>query len=169
MTATALIELLELLESEEILVWLDGGWGVDALLGSQSRPHRDVDLILCITDVPKLQAVLGRIGFTVCEGIPPHSFVLANGLGLEVDIHAVVFDEEGNGRYQMRNQEEWIYPSEGFSGQGVINGGVVRCLSSTAQVLCHAYGYTPVEKDFRDMELLQKRFGLELPPQLRRA
>ena len=30
-----------------------------------------------------------------------------------------------------------------------------------------AYGYTPTEKDFRDMELLQQRFGVELPPQLK--
>jgi hypothetical protein len=40
-------------------------------------------------------------------------------------------------------------------------------LSPAIQVLCHAYGYTPIEKDFRDMELLQERFGVELPPQLR--
>jgi len=35
--------------------------------------------------------------------------------------------------------------------------------------LCHAHGYAPVEKDFRDMELLEERFGVELPAQLRRS
>jgi hypothetical protein len=35
-------------------------------------------------------------------------------------------------------------------------------------VLGHANGYVPVEKDFRDMERLAERFGVELPPQLRR-
>jgi hypothetical protein len=37
----------------------------------------------------------------------------------------------------------------------------VRCLSPTAQVLGHAHDYVPVGKDFRDMELLAERFGLE--------
>jgi hypothetical protein len=36
-------------------------------------------------------------------------------------------------------------------------------------VLCHAHGYAPAEKDFRDMELLQARFGVDLPHHLRRA
>ena len=44
--------------------------------------------------------------------------------------------------------------------QGRIKGLSVRCLSPTTQVLCHAYGYQPTEKDFRDVELLQKRFGV---------
>ena len=45
----------------------------------------------------------------------------------------------------------------------------VRCLSPATQVLCHAHGYVPTEKDFRDMELLAERFGVELPQQLRRS
>jgi lincosamide nucleotidyltransferase A/C/D/E len=28
------------LEAAGLVVWLDGGWGVDALLGRQTRPHR---------------------------------------------------------------------------------------------------------------------------------
>jgi hypothetical protein len=32
----------------------------------------------------------------------------------------------------------------------------------------HAHGYVPKEKDLRDMELLKARFGVELPPHLRR-
>lgn len=27
-------------------VWLDGGWGVDALLGRQTRPHDDMDIVI---------------------------------------------------------------------------------------------------------------------------
>jgi hypothetical protein len=42
----------------------------------------------------------------------------------------------------------------------------VSCLSATAQVLCHAHGYAPTEKDFRDMGLLEECLGVELPPQL---
>jgi hypothetical protein len=41
--------------------------------------------------------------------------------------------------------------------------------AAETQVLCHAHGYVPTEKDLRDMELLQGRFGVELPPHLRRS
>jgi lincosamide nucleotidyltransferase A/C/D/E len=100
--------------------------------------------------------------------LPPDSFVLADGAGLEVDVHAVRFDERSDGLYRMQNGETWVFPAEGFVGRGVVEGRRVRCLSPEAQVLCHAHGYEPVEKDFRDMELLRQRFGVELPPQLQR-
>jgi lincosamide nucleotidyltransferase A/C/D/E len=167
MTTSALVELLELLDAARIPVWLDGGWGVDALLGERTRPHRDVDIILRVADVPKLLEIMGSRGFAIKEGVPPSSFVLADGLGLKVDVHAVVFDDDDNGVYRMQNGEDWIYPAEGFDGQGVIAGRSVSCLSPEAQVLCHANGYAPTEKDLRDMARLQERFGVELPPHLR--
>jgi lincosamide nucleotidyltransferase A/C/D/E len=169
MSAADLIELLQLLDEASVEVWLDGGWGVDALLRTQTRSHKDVDIVLRVSDVPKLREILGRGGFVFKEGIPPNSFVLANGLGLEMDVHAVVFDDDGHGVYRMQNGEDWIYPAEGFNGHGAVGNVDVRCLSAATQVLCHAHGYTPTEKDFRDMELLKERFGVELPPQLKRG
>ncbi|HEV2706780.1 MAG TPA: nucleotidyltransferase family protein [Pyrinomonadaceae bacterium] len=169
MSSAALVELLRLFESASIPVWLDGGWGVDALLQRQTRSHKDVDIILPVGDVPKLQGLLAERGFTVREGKPPDSFVLADGAGLEVDVHAVTFDNLGNGVYRMQNGEDWIYSAQHLSGQGSIGGENVRCLTPEAQVLCHAYGYALAEKDYRDMELLEEHFGVELPSQLRRG
>ena len=167
MTTSALLDLLLVFEEAQIPVWLDGGWGVDALLGEQTRPHRDVDIILHLADVPRLQEIMERRGFAIREGAPPSSFVLADGSGLDVDIHAVVFDDGGNGVYRMQNGEDWIFPAEGFGGRGTVAGRSVPCLSPETQVLCHANGYAPTEKDRRDMAHLQERFGVELPPQLR--
>jgi lincosamide nucleotidyltransferase A/C/D/E len=169
MTATALVELLHLFESAAIPVWLDGGWGVDALLQTQTRAHKDVDIILPVTDAPRLQELLAMRGFAVREGKPPDSFVLAKGAAIEVDVHAVTFDRDGNGVYRMQSGQDWVYPAEGFSGRGIVGGMAVRCLSPTTQVLCHAHGYVAVEKDYCDMELLAERFGIDLPPQLRRG
>jgi lincosamide nucleotidyltransferase A/C/D/E len=169
MTCSALVEVLQLLDDAAVPVWLDGGWGVDALLEAQTRPHKDIDIILRVADVWKLQEILGRRGFEIREGTPPSSFVLADGSGLEVDVHAVVFDDDGNGVYRMQNGEDWIFPAEGFRGRGAVDGTSVGCLSPTTQVLCHAHGYMPTEKDLRDMKLLQERFGVELPPQLQRS
>jgi truncated hemoglobin YjbI len=169
MTAAALLELLELFDAAGLEVWLDGGWGVDALLGVQTRPHKDADLVLPATELARLRALLAERGFEVRPGGTPSNFVLANPRGLEVDVHAIRFDRAGNGVYRMENGEDWIFPAEGFRGRGAVAGRRVRCLSAETQVLCHAHGYVPTEKDFRDMELLRHRFGVELPPQLRRG
>lgn len=167
MNSASLVELLKLLENHELSFWLDGGWGVDALLQKQSRPHKDVDLILQVSDVPKVREILASKAFVLTQGNPPNSFVLGNEAGLEVHIHAVVFDEDGNGVYRMENGQDWIYPAEGFEGRGVVAGLSVHCLAPEIQVLCHAGLFTPSEKDFSDMELLRQKFGVALPPQLK--
>jgi lincosamide nucleotidyltransferase A/C/D/E len=168
MSSAALIDLLDLFDAHGITVWLDGGWAVDAALGSQTRAHKDVDIITALSDVPKLQLILGGRGFTVREGVVPHSFVLADSTGLEVDVHSVRFDERGDGIYRMQNGEDWIFTREALSGTGCIGAKAVRCLTPEAQVECHAHGYVPVEKDFRDMEQLAERFGVEIPLTLKR-
>ena len=168
MTSEALVELLRLFEDVGIEVWLDGGWAVDALLGTQTRPHKDVDIIVRVSDLEKLRHSLADRGFEIQTGGTESNFVLANQSGLEIDVHAIVFDQQGNGIYRMADGSDWIFPATGFNGRGVVQGENVRCLSAEVQVLCHAHGYVPAEKDLRDMELLQARFGVELPPQLRR-
>lgn len=168
MTFTALAELLQLFDSAGIEVWLDGGWGVDALLGAQTRPHKDLDIILRAADLSRLREILAKRGFEVRHGGTESNFVLVDRSGLEVDVHAIVFNEGGDGVYRMANGQDWIFPASGFSHQGMINGIAVRCLSPETQVLCHAHGYVPTEKDVEDMERLRARFGVELPPQLQR-
>ena len=117
MSSSDLTELLRLLDEASIDVWLDGGWGVDALLGRQTRRHRDVDIILRVSDVPKLRDILGDKDFAVRDGIPPNSFVLSNEQGLEVDVHAVVFDNDGNGVYTMQIRITYL-PIHHFDGLG---------------------------------------------------
>jgi lincosamide nucleotidyltransferase A/C/D/E len=168
MTAAALLELLGWLEAAGIESWLDGGWGVDALLGEQTRPHADFDLTPQVSDVPRLIALLAAHGFAQKEGAPPDSFVLADAAGREVDVHAVTLRASGEGVYRMANGEDWIFPRGTFEGTGTVLGRRVRCFSAEAQILCHAQGYAPAERDLRDMERLAERFGLELPPILSR-
>ena len=44
MSSENVLAVVELLERAQITVWIDGGWGVDALLGSETRRHADLDL-----------------------------------------------------------------------------------------------------------------------------
>ena len=39
-------QILQFAIDAEIKVFLDGGWGVDALLGYQSRAHNDIDILV---------------------------------------------------------------------------------------------------------------------------
>jgi lincosamide nucleotidyltransferase A/C/D/E len=168
MNASAVVDLLRLLDRAQIDVWLDGGWGVDALLGAQTRPHKDVDIIVRLSATEKLRDILHTKGFVMRADDTPNNFVLADASGREIDVHAITFDDSGNGVYRMADGQDWIYPAAGFAGRGTINGVPVRCLTPDVQVLCHATGYIPTEKDIEDMERLRSRFGVALPANLRR-
>ena len=93
---------------------------MDALLKTQTRPHKHVDIIVSVANTPKVQEILARRGFSIKQDTPPNSFILANGSGLEFDVHAVTFDNSGNRVYRMENGRDWVYPAEGFGGRGVV-------------------------------------------------
>ena len=63
MNIADVIDLYTQLDHLGIEVWLDGGWGVDALLGEQTRPHSDVDIVIQHKDAPKLRELLERQGY----------------------------------------------------------------------------------------------------------
>jgi lincosamide nucleotidyltransferase A/C/D/E len=161
LTATAVLEFLALMEASSIGVCLDGGWGVDALLGEQTREHGDLDIILNVEDLPRLAAVTRS--YPRKPGGTDTNFVLEMGPGNEVDVHAIPFDERGFGVFALPDGREWPFPPAAFQGRGTIQGKAVRCLSPDAQVQCHGQGYPPDEDDLRDMKLLQDRFGVVLP------
>lgn len=167
MDAANALAVIRTLETQGVDVWLgDGGWGVDALLGEQTRPHKDVDLIVRVDQAEGAVEALRDRGFAVVEGRLSSCFVLRDQDGRSVDVHPVVFDGEGNGDYTMENGEVWVYEAAWFGGAGTLHGEPVRCLTAQAQVLCHT-GYPLDDEDRRDMAALQRRFGVELLPEQR--
>lgn len=70
-TSDDVAQLTRLLAEHGIEVWLDGGWAVDALLGEETRPHDDVDIVLRAADVPRAVQILAEEGFTRTEGGRP--------------------------------------------------------------------------------------------------
>ena len=167
MTAADVVEILDRLDGAGIDAWLDGGWAVDALLGEQTRPHDDLDLIVRVDAVAAMRDALAEARFRLVRGEPVSDFVLRDRHGREVDVHPVTFDQTGDGIYRMESGEDWRYPAEGFGGRGRIERREVRCLTADVQMLCHSVGYEPAETDFHDMRLLNARLGTRLLPPYR--
>jgi lincosamide nucleotidyltransferase A/C/D/E len=87
MTAADVVEILGWLRAAAVDVWLDGGWGVDALVGEETREHKDLDLIVRDTHEARMREVLADHGFAQIQGGVPQSFVLADVKGREIDVH----------------------------------------------------------------------------------
>lgn len=78
MPAAVVVALLELFEKAGIEVGLEGGWGVDALLGTQTRVHKDVDVIIGTVHVARIVELLSTRGYLVQHGGSDSNFVLAH-------------------------------------------------------------------------------------------
>ena len=145
--------------------WIDGGWGVDALLGEQTRKHADLDIVLQEADCKSVLDFLKKQGFREIpkEDSRPCNFVMGNGDGKEVDFHVIVLDDEGNGHYGPPEAEEGMYPADALQGRGTVDGLPVRCISPEFQIRSHS-GYELDDTDVEDVTALARKFGLDLPP-----
>jgi lincosamide nucleotidyltransferase A/C/D/E len=159
MSAQELVAIVCALETAGVDVWLDGGWGVDALLGGQTRAHDDLDLVVSLDDVPRLREVLGARGYDMLGGAPPQAFELVDPEGRQVDVHPVTWAESGDGIYRMREGGTWPYPARGFAGSGTVAARPVRCLTAEVQLITHQ-GYDLDANDEADVAALREKFGL---------
>ena len=164
MTLDDVVEILRILASAGVRPWLDGGWGVDALVGQQTRAHDDLDLILLAEDAATMTHALQRSGFTLVEGDGTPNFVMRDPRGRSVDVHLISMDPGGDGRYPMSDGTTWLFPAAGFLGSGTVGDEPVRCLTADVAMMCHAHGYVPGDTDFHDMLLLHERLGTPLLP-----
>ena len=163
MSGDVVIQLLRLVEQHGIEVVVDGGWGVDALLGEQTRLHGDLDIALKHKDVPKLRALLEARGY---RDVPRDdtrdcNFVMGDEQGHEVDFHSYTFDAHGKLVFGVE------YPFDSLTGTGSIQGYPVKCITAEWMVKFHT-GYELDENDFRDVSALCKRFGIALPAEYER-
>jgi lincosamide nucleotidyltransferase A/C/D/E len=153
------LAIVRSLATASVEVWLDGGWGVDALVGEHTRPHDDLDIVIRESDVSRIRGVLACDGFREKPGGTPWNFVLVDERGREVDVHAVRFDEDGNGLY---GPDGLMYPAGSLDGTGTVRGTRVRCKTAQAQA-ADRVGYAWRARDDHDVRLLHERFQIPLP------
>jgi lincosamide nucleotidyltransferase A/C/D/E len=160
--ASEAAEVLKALDDAGVDAWVDGGWGVDALIGRETRPHEDLDLMVSASDAAPVAALLEAHRFRLVAGTSTAG-VYRDDAGRSVDVRAIVFDGTGRGVFRTTSGGETVYPAKAFKGRGSIGGVVVPCLTATAQMLSHT-GYEPTEKDAHDVRLLHESFDLPVPP-----
>jgi ribosomal protein S18 acetylase RimI-like enzyme len=166
--------IYKLLAANGIPTWLTGGWGIDALLGEQTRPHKDLDIILLLDDTIRMVNLLDREGYRLkevwsenCQAVDAQgnetatAFVLHDAGGREIDVHAMRLDDLGNG-IPAWEAEGFYFKQEDLAGEGEIAGLAVRCLTPQAQVECHT-GYALPEAQRGDLQRLEAKFSARRP------
>jgi lincosamide nucleotidyltransferase A/C/D/E len=149
--------------------WVDGGWGVDAVLGTQTRPHDDLDILIERRHEPSFAAALRERGFAPVErdDTRPWNYVLGDDLGREVDFHVVERMPDGDWAYGPEGgPDEAVIPAQAMTAHGRIGERSVRCLTPEAQVGYHT-GYPVDAEDWADVSALCERFGIPVPADYR--
>ena len=152
------VEFIKLLNQNNIEVYIDGGWAVDAVLGEQTREHEDLDIALPHKYVLLLRRILEEKGF---KDVPRDdtrdcNFVLGDEHGHLIDIHSYTFDENGVNIFGVEYQPHQLI------GIGFINGYKVNCVPPDVLVEFHT-GYEVDENDYHDVKALCNRFNIALP------
>jgi lincosamide nucleotidyltransferase A/C/D/E len=150
--AEDVLEILAALDGNE--VWIGGGWGIDALVGRQTRPHDDLDLMHREDQEAEVLAALAALGFAETLSWRPVRFVLTDPAGREIDLHPLRFAPDGSAEQSSPTPgEPFRYPASCFV-TGTILGSVVPCLSAEQQLHFHQ-GYEPRERDLHDLAQLR--------------
>jgi lincosamide nucleotidyltransferase A/C/D/E len=152
MDAAEVLRVLEVFERAGIRYGLTGGWGIDALIGTQRRPHRDIDLGIPTEQVEAAIAVLGPLGYRLALDQRPARLELEAPAG-RVDLHPIRFDATGAGVQQGFGGAVYEYPVGSLEAVGWIAGVRVRCATPDLQRRFHE-GYELTDRDRDDLAAL---------------
>ena len=172
------VSLYLALEADGIRLWLMGGWGVDALLGRQTRDHHDLDVLVEARSLERLCEQLRHFGFDFeyewdeeawwiedpswsrAEKLPT-AFVYGHPDGREIDVHVVRVEDGGH------VTTLWTVPyaitAAGLDGHGTVAAQPVRCLTAEMQRLAHI-GYELPPHHLADLTLLSEAPVSPVPP-----
>jgi lincosamide nucleotidyltransferase A/C/D/E len=158
MTVHDAIEIVQLFNQHYIEFYIDGGWGVDALLGKQTRPHADLDIAIQHKDALQVRTLLEARGYSDLPRTDSSdfNFILGDNQGHQIDIHTYTFDAGGNYIYGIP------YPLESLTGTGSVDGYLVKCISPEWVVKFHT-AYQFDEDDYRDVKAICQHFNIKVP------
>ncbi len=150
MTPEDVLSVLALLRRAGTDAWIGGGWGIDALVGEQTRDHRDLDLMHRLEQERDVVAALAAAGFAETLDRRPVRSVVTDAAGREIDLHPLVFAADGSAtQASLGPDRPFPCPASCFV-TGTIGTSTVPCLSADRQVHFHQ-GYEPTGRDLHDM------------------
>ena len=162
-----MLAVIEVADQAGARLWLDGGRGVDALLGGQTREHGDLDVAVEAHQLDSLLNGLHRAGFARLgeQGATAWNFLVAHPGGAVVDLQVIERDADGNGVLSPAEVGH-AYPAQSLTGRGRLGEREVDCVSADWVVRFHD-AYPGDGPDRADVRALCARFGLEVPEQYR--
>ena len=147
------IAVLDLLDAAALRYWVGGGWGVDALVGSRTRAHRDLDLAVEAHGIDEAVRLLGGLGYRPQTDWLPVRLELAAPDDRWVDLHPLTFGSEG-GATQAGPAAPFRYPAADLR-VGWLDGRPVPAISARLQREFHQ-GYPPRPQDLHDLTQLDR-------------
>jgi lincosamide nucleotidyltransferase A/C/D/E len=153
MDLAAVLSVTYALDTADVRYWVGGGWGVDVLVGRQTREHRDLDLSLDHTALDRVVAALADLGYTLeTDQFPSRGEFACPGVGW-VDVHPVELAADHQSGRQHDLAGGWFeYPAGCFT-TAVIDGHELPCLTAAQQLTFHTF-YEPRAIDLHDIALL---------------
>ena len=152
MEAAEVLAVIDALAVAGVTVGITGGWGIDALLRRQTRPHGDLDIGLPAESVDAAVDALAALGYVLAVDSRPARLEL-HGVCGRVDLHPIVWDDAGHGVQTGFDGQVFEYPPGSLDAVGAIANRPVRCGTPQLQWAFHQ-GYVPGEHDHRDMAAL---------------
>jgi lincosamide nucleotidyltransferase A/C/D/E len=143
------IEVLTALDAGGIAYWVDGGWGIDALVGEQTRRHHDLDLGVSRDDVAKVEALLPEF-----QRESEDASFYTDERGRAVDLMLVDRSQAGEFQQQLPEGGHLRYAEKETRGSGYIGGRLVRCATGALQRE-HRNHANATEQDRMDIEILE--------------
>ncbi|HYO20179.1 MAG TPA: lincomycin resistance protein LmrB [Dermatophilaceae bacterium] len=152
MTDVEVTEIVGWLEARHATYQVNGGWAVDALLGRQTRAHRDLDVFVDTEVVDEFLAWLEERDYAVAEDWLPIRVELVASHG-RVDVHPMTIQANGDGIQKGFGDETFTHAARDRT-YGVI-GGVTVVVASAARLRELRQGYAHRDVDLHDLAVLE--------------
>ena len=148
----SLLKVLDMFDELGVQYYLDGGWGVDVLYGSQTREHQDIDIDYDAACTRQVLQGLMDMGFVVrFDWFPFRAELEHEEYGL-LDVHPFDFTDpecvlqvNPDGGYRE-------YPSSYF-GEALFEGRKIPCITAEGQKEFHSFNRLH-EQGLHDLTIL---------------
>jgi lincosamide nucleotidyltransferase A/C/D/E len=166
MGAIDVADVLDILDDAGVPCWLVGGWGVDALVGYQTRRHADVDVALEPRFLEPAVNALEGAGFLPVEQEGPAAWIegmviLRDASRRRVELMLVDISGAPPGEEGRPVVSFFRYTAASIT-TGTIDGRTVACLAAPVQLTLHS-NYAPRDSDRHDVRVLVE--NCQLPAQ----